>query len=64
MRVKIPLDDKSIYADFMVEYIKVSLTLETHPVLNMNCISVHPCKHAFAMQKMFAFDKSTTITAT
>ena len=51
-----PLDDKSIYADFMVEYIKVSLTLEVHPVLNMNCISVHPCKHAFAMQKMFAFE--------
>jgi ubiquitin-like-conjugating enzyme ATG3 len=50
------LSQKDIYSDFMIEYIKVSLTLETHPILNMNCISVHPCKHAFAMQKMFAFE--------
>ena len=40
----------------MIEYIKVSLTLETHPVFNINTISVHPCKHAFAMQRMFAFE--------
>lgn len=50
------LSQDEIYSDFMVEYIKVSLTLETHPILNINCISVHPCKHAFAMQKMFAFE--------
>ena len=50
------LTQNEIYSDFMVEYIKVSLTLEVHPILNMNCISVHPCKHAFAMQKMFAFE--------
>lgn len=50
------LSQKDIYSDFMVEYIKVSLTLERHPILDMNCISVHPCKHAFAMQKMFAFE--------
>jgi len=50
------LSQEEIYSDFMVEYIKVSLTLETHPIMNMNYISVHPCKHAFAMQKMFAFE--------
>ena len=50
------LEQEDIYSDFMVEYIKVSLTLEQHPILNLNCISVHPCKHAFAMQKMFAFE--------
>ena len=50
------LSQDEIYSDFMVEYIKVSLTMETHPILNINCISVHPCKHAFAMQKMFAFE--------
>ena len=50
------LTQNEIYSDFMIEYIKVSLTLETHPVLKINCISVHPCKHAFAMQKMFAFE--------
>jgi ubiquitin-like-conjugating enzyme ATG3 len=50
------LEQDDIYSDFMVEYIKVSLTLEKHPILNLNCISVHPCKHAFAMQKMFAFE--------
>jgi ubiquitin-like-conjugating enzyme ATG3 len=50
------LSQNDIYSDFMVEYIKVSLTLEQHPILNINCISVHPCKHAFAMQKMFAFE--------
>ena len=58
-----PLKQKEIYSDFMVEYIKVSLTLEVHPLLEMNCISVHPCKHAYAMQKMFAFElekKNTT----
>ena len=47
------LSQDEIYSDFMVEYIKVSLTLETHPIMDMNYISVHPCKHAFAMQKMF-----------
>ena len=50
------LSQEEIYSDFMVEYIKVSLTLETHPIMDMNYISVHPCKHAFAMQKMFAFE--------
>ena len=50
------LSQDEIYSDFMVEYIKVSLTLETHPIMDMNYISVHPCKHAFAMQKMFAFE--------
>ena len=50
------LSQEEIYSDFMVEYIKVSLTLEQHPIMNMNYISVHPCKHAFAMQKMFAFE--------
>jgi len=50
------LSQDEIYSDFMVEYIKVSLTLETHPIMNMNYISVHPCKHTFAMQKMFAFE--------
>lgn len=50
------LSQEEIYSDFMVEYIKVSLTLEKHPIMNMNYISVHPCKHAFAMHKMFAFE--------
>ena len=50
------LSQEEIYSDFMIEYIKVSLTLEQHPILNLNCVSVHPCKHAFAMQKMFAFE--------
>lgn len=50
------LSQDEIYSDFMVEYIKVSLTLEIHPIMNMNYISVHPCKHAFAMRKMFAFE--------
>ena len=50
------LSQEEIYSDFMVEYIKVSLTLEKHPIMDMNYMSVHPCKHAFAMQKMFAFE--------
>ena len=50
------LSQQEIYSDFMVEYIKVSLTLELHPIMDMNYISVHPCKHAYAMQKMFAFE--------
>ena len=50
------LTQEEIYSDFMIEYIKVSLTLEIHPLFDINTISVHPCKHAFAMQKMFAFE--------
>jgi ubiquitin-like-conjugating enzyme ATG3 len=30
--------------------------MENHPILNMNYIGVHPCKHAHAMKKMFMFE--------
>ena len=50
-----PLKESSIFKDFSVEHMKVSATLETHPITELNSISVHPCKHADAMKKMFKF---------
>lgn len=50
------LSQKETYKDFMPEYLNVSLTMELNPALNMYCTSVHPCKHAYAMQRMFAYD--------
>jgi ubiquitin-like-conjugating enzyme ATG3 len=50
------LSSEDTYTDFMAEYLKVSLTMELNPVLHMQCVSVHPCKHAYAMQRMIAYD--------
>ena len=50
------LSQKETYEDFMPEYLNISLTMELNPILNIHCTSVHPCKHAYAMKRMFAFD--------
>jgi ubiquitin-like-conjugating enzyme ATG3 len=50
------LTQEQTYKDFMPEYLNVSLTMELNPILNVYCTSVHPCKHAYAMQRMFAYD--------
>jgi len=51
------LEDHEIYNDFDVEKTKVSLTMEEHPIIAMNVVSVHPCKHAHAMKRMFVFEQ-------
>lgn len=54
-RGRIPLNTSEIFSDFSVEHMKVSATLENHPITNLNSVSVHPCKHVDAMKKMFKF---------
>jgi ubiquitin-like-conjugating enzyme ATG3 len=57
------LSQKETYKDFMPEYLNISLTMELNPILNMHCTSVHPCKHAYAMQRMFAYDMENKDTS-
>lgn len=51
-----PLTQEETYKDFMAEYLSISLTMEKNTEIDMHCVSVHPCKHAYAMQRMFAYE--------
>jgi len=46
------LEDNIIYNDFSLEHTNITITNEEHPILKKYCISVHPCKHAYAMKRM------------
>ena len=41
-----------MFEDIMSDYANKTVTLETHPHQGVNCISIHPCKHAAVMKKI------------
>jgi ubiquitin-like-conjugating enzyme ATG3 len=47
-----PLTEKEMFEDIMSDYANKTVTIESHPHQGVNCLSVHPCKHAFAMKKI------------
>eukprot|EP00051_Salpingoeca_urceolata_P006325 m.83920 g.83920 ORF g.83920 m.83920 type:complete len:323 (+) comp14779_c0_seq3:449-1417(+) len=47
-----PLPAESWRKDFSKEHVDRTVTYEQHPNLGYSCPSIHPCKHAEAMQKM------------
>ena len=51
-----PIHNEEILKDFSLEHTNVSVTIETHPYYNLECISVHPCKHAEAMKKLIKIE--------
>ena len=51
-----PINNTEILNDFSIEHTNVSVTIETHPYYNLECVSVHPCKHAEAMKKLIKIE--------
>ena len=41
-----------IFEDVSQDYAKKTVTIETHPHLNMSLASIHPCRHAPVMKKI------------
>jgi ubiquitin-like-conjugating enzyme ATG3 len=48
----IPLQDKEINEDIMMEYIDRTVTIEKHPHTGVKSVSIHPCKHSLLLLKM------------
>ncbi|RIA93225.1 ATG3 autophagy related 3-like protein [Glomus cerebriforme] len=47
-----PLTSIQIFEDISQDYAKKTVTIETHPHLNMSLASIHPCRHAQVMKKI------------
>lgn len=47
-----PLTDKEVKDDIMLEYVDRTVTIEKHPHTDINCVSIHPCKHSALLKKM------------
>ncbi|OZJ05339.1 hypothetical protein BZG36_01558 [Bifiguratus adelaidae] len=47
-----PLTTSQIFHDVSQDYAHKTVTIETHPHLNMSLASIHPCKHAAVMKKI------------
>ncbi|CAG8588068.1 3460_t:CDS:2 [Paraglomus occultum] len=47
-----PLTSVQIFEDVSQDYAKKTVTIETHPHLNMSLASIHPCRHAQVMKKI------------
>lgn len=47
-----PLTATQIFEDVSQDYAKKTVTIETHPHLNMSLASIHPCRHAQVMKKI------------
>ena len=44
------LTKNQMYEDIMSDYADKTVTMEQHPHKGMQCISIHPCKHAAVMK--------------
>ena len=51
-----PISNQVILNDFSIEHTHVSVTIETHPYINLQSVSVHPCKHAESMKKILKIE--------
>lgn len=47
-----PLTSAQVFEDISPDYVKKTVTIETHPNLNLSLASIHPCKHAEVMKKI------------
>ncbi|CEG67891.1 Putative Autophagy-related protein 3 [Rhizopus microsporus] len=47
-----PLTSTQVFEDVSQDYVKKTVTIETHPHLSLNLASIHPCKHAEVMKKI------------
>ncbi|KAI9480519.1 MAG: autophagocytosis protein [Benjaminiella poitrasii] len=47
-----PLTSTQVFEDVSPDYVKKTVTIETHPHLSLSLASIHPCKHAEVMKKI------------
>lgn len=47
-----PLASAQVFEDVSPDYVKKTVTIETHPHLALSLASIHPCKHAEVMKKI------------
>ena len=47
-----PLTSAQVFEDVSPDYVKKTVTIETHPHLALSLASIHPCKHAEVMKKI------------
>ncbi|KAI8887356.1 autophagocytosis protein [Backusella circina FSU 941] len=47
-----PLTSTQVFEDVSQDYVKKTVTIETHPHLTLSLASIHPCKHAEVMMKI------------
>lgn len=47
-----PLTSTQVFEDVSQDYVKKTVTIETHPHLALSLASIHPCKHAEVMKKI------------
>jgi len=47
-----PLTKEEMFEDIMSDYANKTVTIETHPHQGINCVSIHPCRHALVMKKL------------
>lgn len=47
-----PLKPEQIFQDISEDHAKKTVTLDTHPHLQIPCVYIHPCKHAEVMKKI------------
>ena len=44
------LTEKEMYEDISADHVEKTVTFEDHHMLNMKCLSIHPCKHSHVMK--------------
>ena len=47
-----PLSNEEVKEDIMLEYVDKTVTIEKHPNLGSNSVSIHPCKHSHLLKTM------------
>jgi ubiquitin-like-conjugating enzyme ATG3 len=47
-----PLNIHKTMEDIMQDYVNKTATLETHPYDGLQCLSIHPCRHAATMKRI------------
>eukprot|EP01006_Ploeotia_vitrea_P067264 TRINITY_DN96796_c0_g1_i1.p1 TRINITY_DN96796_c0_g1~~TRINITY_DN96796_c0_g1_i1.p1 ORF type:complete len:327 (+),score=56.18 TRINITY_DN96796_c0_g1_i1:103-981(+) len=52
-----PLTEKEVFEDIWADYSNKTVTIDPHPYLGLQHVSIHPCRHAEAMKRMI--DKIT-----
>jgi len=47
-----PLPPSAVFEDISQDYVNKTATIENHPHINLQCCSIHPCRHADIMKKI------------
>ncbi|KNC80084.1 hypothetical protein SARC_07554 [Sphaeroforma arctica JP610] len=47
-----PLSERAMFEDFSQDHARKTVTMESHPHINLTMASIHPCKHANVMKRI------------